>query len=337
MEFLRRFLKTFILLVVVAGAAAAVAFWWYLSQPLKLPRAPYDFNVPAGSTLSGIARDLAADRVIAHPLPLVALARIKGVDRAIKAGSYEVESGTTLERLLERLTQGDVTQTSITIVEGTTFSELRTALKANPNVAKTVIDLSDGELAERFGLAPRHLEGRFFPDTYFFAAGSADMAILKRAQRLMEQRLAASWDKRAPDVPFATPYEALILASIVEKETGRAVERPLIASVFVNRMKQRMRLQTDPTVIYGMGDAFDGNLRKRDLEADTPYNTYTRNGLPPTPIAMPSQASIDAVMNPPATSYLYFVARGDGGSAFSTTLAEHNRAVAKYQLKRGGS
>jgi UPF0755 protein len=178
-------------------------------------------------------------------------------------------------------------------------------------------------------------EGRFFPDTYFFAAGSADVAILNRARRAMEQRLAASWQQRSTELPFTTPDQALIVASIVEKETGKAVDRPLIASVFVNRLRKGMRLQSDPTVIYGMGASFDGDLRKRDLEADTPYNTYTREGLPPTPIALPSQASIDAVLNPPPTEYLYFVARGDGTSKFSATLPEHNRAVSRYQ--KGGN
>jgi UPF0755 protein len=174
----------------------------------------------------------------------------------------------------------------------------------------------------------------FFPDTYYLATGSSDLALLARAYRSMRERLAAAWAKRAPDLPLATPYEALILASIVEKETGSASDRPLIASVLVNRLRRGMRLQTDPTVIYGMGTRFDGNLRKRDLEEDTPYNTYVRDGLPPTPIALPSQASLDAVTRPPATQYLYFVSRGDGTSEFSATLAEHNRAVSKYQ--KGG-
>jgi UPF0755 protein len=332
-----RLLRRLLLLVLVLGAGAAAVVWWYLAQPLPLPRVPYDFTVPTGSTLSGVARRLAADGVLPHPGPLIVLARWQNVDRAIKAGSYEVEQGITLPELLSRLTQGDVTQTSITIIEGQTFAELKAALRANPNVAKQVIDLPDSELASRLGLEAPHPEGQFFPDTYFFATGSPDFAVLKRAQRLLKERLAASWEKRAPQLPFATPYEALILASIVEKETGRAADRPLIASVFVNRLRQNMRLQTDPTVIYGLGSAFDGNLRKRDLEADSPYNTYTRDGLPPTPIALPSQASIDAVLNPPATPYLYFVARGDGSSEFSASLAEHNRAVARYQLKRGGS
>jgi len=335
MAFFRLFLR--LLLVVVAlGAAALVAASWFFSRPLPLPRAPYDFTVSGGSTLSGVARRLTTDGVLPHPIPLVALARWRGVDRAIKAGSYEVEDGTTLSQLLSKLTQGDVTQTSITIIEGQTVADLKSALRSHRGIVPQVVDLPDAELMSRLGIAAPHPEGQFFPDTYFFAAGSSDLVVMKRAQRSLQSRLAAAWEKRAQGLPLATPYEALILASIVEKETGRNAERPLVASVFVNRLRQNMRLQTDPTVIYGLGAAFDGNLRKRDLEADTPYNTYTRDGLPPTPIALPSQASIDAVLNPPATPYLYFVSRGDGSSEFSATLAEHNRAVARYQLKRTG-
>lgn len=336
MAFFRLLVHLFLFVLVLAGGAW-VGAWWYLSQPLPLPRAPYDFTVLGGTTLSGVARDLTADGVLPHPFPLIALARWRGVDRTIKAGSYEVEQGITLPALLSRLTQGDVTQTSITIVEGQTFAELKAALRANLDLVKQVVDLPDSELMARVGIEASHPEGQFFPDTYFFATGSTDLAVLKRAQRLLKERLEASWVKRAPALPLATPYEALILASIVEKETGRAVERPMVASVFVNRLRQNMRLQTDPTVIYGLASAFDGNLRKRDLEADTPYNTYTRDGLPPTPIALVSQASIDAVLNPPSTPYLYFVARGDGSSEFSASLAEHKRAVARYQLKRSGS
>ncbi|MEO8676566.1 MAG: endolytic transglycosylase MltG [Casimicrobiaceae bacterium] len=317
-------------LTLVAGAMCA-ASWWWLAQPLALPSSPFVFDVKAGATLKAVARDLAAAKVLPAEWPLVALARVRGVDRGIKAGNYEIEAGITLPGLLERLTQGDVTEVSLTIVEGSTFGELRAALAADAGVAAQGKALSDAELMAKIGAAGFAPEGWFFPDTYFFAAGSSDVAILARAHRLMLARLDAAWAKRAPDLPLKSPYEALILASIVEKETGRPADRPLIASVFVNRLKAGMRLQTDPTVIYGMGKRFDGNLRKRDLETDTPYNTYTRDGLPPTPIALPGQASIDAVTNPPPTPYLYFVARGDGASEFSANLADHNRAVAKFQ------
>jgi len=205
---------------------------------------------------------------------------------------------------------------------------------ADPSVAKTALDLPEAELMKRLGANVPTAEGWFFPETYFFSSGSTDAAVLGRAHRLMRERLDAAWRGRSEGLPLTDPYQALILASIVEKETGRPADRPLIASVFVNRLKRGLRLQTDPSVIYGLGTRFDGNLRKRDLESDSPYNTYTRDGLPPTPIALPSQASIDAVLNPPVTQYLYFVSRGDGSSEFSANLPDHNRAVSRYQ--KGG-
>jgi UPF0755 protein len=316
-----------------AAGAAAFALSWY-RQPLPLPRSPFEFEVRAGAPLTTVARTLREAGVIPHPYALTLLARAKGVDRAIKAGNYELETGITLSGLLAKLTQGDVTQTAVTIVEGTTFAEVRRALRATPDVRHEVADLPDAELLQRMGAVETSPEGILFPDTYFLATGSSDLALLRRAYRSLHARLDAAWARRAPDLPFASPYEALILASIVEKETAHPDDRPLIASVFVNRLKRGMRLQTDPTVIYGMGPRFDGNQRKRDLEADTPYNTYVRDGLPPTPIALPSQASIDVVMNPPKTAYIYFVSRGDGTSEFSANLADHNRAVSKYQ--KGG-
>ena len=329
-----RLVRAFAVVTLLAlGAAAALAYHWY-RQPLPLPSAPFDFEVRTGSTLSAVARQLHDSGVIAHPLALVALARVKGVDRMIKAGSYEIPEGITLPELLARLTQGDVTQSSITIVEGTTFADLMRTLRETKELSHTLADVPEPELPARLGIAQTSADGLFFPDTYFFASGSPDVALLQRAHRALDERLRTAWERRAPDLPLATPYEALILASIVEKETGRSADRPLIASVLLNRLKRGMRLQVDPTVIYGIGDKFDGNLRKRDLEADTQYNTYLRDGLPPTPIALPSQASLDAVLNPPATSYLYFVSRGDGTSEFSSSLADHNRAVSKYQ--KGG-
>jgi UPF0755 protein len=301
---------------------------------LTLPQSPYEFEVKPGMSLSAVARELQGANVLAQSWPMVALARAQGVDRAIKAGNYEIESGITLRELLGRLTQGDVTQTSFAIIEGATFAEVRRALREQGQVRNTVLDLPNSELMARLGAPGQDAEGRFFPDTYFFSAGSSDLGVLRRAHEAMTARLAAAWDKRSPGLPLASADEALVLASIVEKETGRAADRPLVASVFINRLRAGMRLQTDPTVIYGMGDKFDGNLRRRDLENDTPWNTYTRDGLPPTPIALPSQASLDAVLHPPASGYLYFVARGDGSSQFSTNLTDHNRAVAKFQ--KGG-
>ena len=326
-----RILSALLLLLVLGAAAFGWFAWKSYHEPLRVPGATYSFDVRPGYTLSAVARDLGAAGVLPHPIALVALARMRGVDRNIKAGSYEIEAGTTLPRLLAKLSEGDVAQRAIVIVEGSSFNDLRRALRASADVKNTVLELPEEELMARLGASQGAAEGMFFPDTYFFAAGSTDVAVLDRARKSMAARLDAAWQQRATDLPFATPYEALILASIVEKETGKPVDRPLIASVFVNRLRKGMRLQSDPTVIYGMGGKFDGDLRKRDLETYTPYNTYTREGLPPTPIALPSQASIDAVMNPPPTEYLYFVARGDGSSKFSSTLIEHNRAVSRYQ------
>jgi UPF0755 protein len=301
---------------------------------LPLPTSPFAFDVKPGTSLRSVAGELVAAGVLPLVFPLVALARYRGADRSIKAGNYEIATGITLPELLDKLTQGDVTQTALTVIEGSTFAELAAALKSNPAIVKTVLGLPEAELARRVGLAGASVEGWFFPDTYFFAAGSPDLALLVRAHRLMRQRLDAAWERRAPDTPLKDPYAALILASIVEKETARAADRPLIASVFVNRLRIGMPLQSDPTVIYGLGAKFDGNLRRRDLDTDTAHNTYTRGGLPPTPIALPGQASLEAVVNPPPTRYLYFVARGDGTSEFSTNLPDHNRAVARFQLGR---
>jgi UPF0755 protein len=330
---LRLVARAAIFLTVVGVLAVGGAAWW-IAQPLSLPVSPYAFDVKSGATLKSVARELVAAGVLSTESALVALARLKGVDRAIKAGNYEIGAGITLPQLLDKLTQGDVTQSGLTIVEGSTVAELLASIKANPAVATTVPDPPTVEIARRTGITEPSLEGWFFPDTYYFATGSSDLALLVRAHRLMRERLDRAWARRATDLPLKDPYEMLILASVVEKETGRAADRPLIASVFVNRLRTGMRLQSDPTVIYGLDARFDGNLRKRDLEADTPYNTYTRDGLPPTPIALPGQAALDAVANPPQTAYLYFVARGDGSSEFSANLAEHNRAVAKFQLGR---
>ena len=319
-----------VLMFVALAGVTVLGVAWY-RNPLPLPRSPFDFEVRSGASLSTVARALHDAGVLPHAAALTLLARVKGADRAIKAGSYEIERGITLPDLLSKLTQGDVSQTAVTIVEGATFAELRRSLRDSPQLGHAVVDLADAELLAKLGASETHPEGLFFPDTYFLATGSSDLALLRRAYQSMQQRLAAAWARRAPDLPLATPYEALILASIVEKETGHANDRPLVASVFINRLKRGMRLQTDPAVIYGMGARFDGNLRKRDLETDSPYNTYLRDGLPPTPIALPSQASIDVVVNPPQTAYLYFVSRGNGTSEFSASLIDHNRAVSKFQ------
>jgi len=333
MSRLRFIAATAALLLLAFLAAAGYARWW-LAQPLPLPTSPFAFEVKPGSSLRSVARELTGAGVLARDWPLVALARFQGVDRAIKAGSYEITEEITLPALLEKLTQGDVSQSALTVVEGATFAELKAQIGAHPDITRSTLDLPDAELMRKIGAPETPPEGWFFPDTYYFAAGSTDTAVLARAYRLMRDRLDAAWARRDPDTPLRNPYEALILASIIEKETGRGEDRLLVGSVFVNRLRNGMRLQTDPTVIYGLGAAFDGNLRRRDLERDTPFNTYTRDGLPPAPIALPGQASLDAATHPPNTPYLYFVSRGDGTSEFSTNLTDHNRAVAKFQ--KGG-
>ena len=317
-------------LVFVLATSAAV-YWWVALRPLPLPQPTYALTVKTGASLRSVARDLAAAGVLPADWTLVGLARLTGTDRSIKAGNYEIAAGTTLTGLLAKLMQGDMTQTGFTIVEGWSFRDLRAALESDRDIVKSVLDFPDAELMKKIGAVESSPEGMFFPDTYFFASGATDASLLVRAYRTMQERLAAALNTRAPDLPLTSAYEALILASIVEKETGRPADRPLVASVFINRLRQGMRLQTDPSVIYGLGERFDGNLSKRDLANDQQFNTYTREGLPPTPIALPGQAALDAVLHPPTTTYLYFVSRGDGSSEFSATLADHNRAVAKYQ------
>jgi UPF0755 protein len=325
---LSRRLSALLVIVVAAGAAA---WWWVTREPLPLPQQPFAFSVRSGATLRAVARELTAAGVLPADWMLVALARLSGVDRTIKAGNYELPAGTTLAGLLAKLSQGDATQMSVTIVEGWTVRDLRQALRGDAEIVPASADLSDSDLMHVVDATATQPEGWFFPDTYFFAPGTSDISILARAHRSMLQRLDAAWAARAPGLPLGSPYEALILASIVEKETGRAADRPLIASVLLNRLQRGMRLQADPTVIYGLGARFEGTLSKLDLDTDSAYNTYTRDVLPPTPIALPSQASLDAVLHPPLTPYLYFVSRGDGTSEFSDNLADHNRAVAKYQ------
>jgi UPF0755 protein len=265
----------------------------------------------------------------------VAVARMTKATQSLRAGRYEIVRGTTLHELVDQLRRGDVLRERITIVEGWTFREMRATLLAHPYLRAEAGRLSEAELLSAVGAEEPHPEGIFAPDTYAFDPGSSDLDVYRQAYRAQRSRLQRAWDARDVSLPYKSPYEALIMASIVEKETGREDERARIAGVFVNRLRKGMLLQTDPTVIYGIGPAFDGNLRKRDLLADGPYNTYTRAGLPPTPIALPGRAAIEAALNPEPTRALYFVARGDGSSHFSETLAEHNRAVVKYQLGGG--
>ncbi len=340
---MKRTLKTLLLLAgfcLLAALGTAGWLFWLASAavPLKLNgNDGVDFDIRPGLGLKGAAMAMADAGVGVTPWQFALIGRLTGRDRNIKAGSYEVGAGTTAWQLLEKLTAGDVTQTEVVIVEGKTFRELRAKLAAHPEVKQDSAAMSDAKLLQRIGAVETHAEGRFFPDTYLFAKQSSDLAIYRRAYQAMQKRLAGAWEKRDPGVPYKNIEEALIMASIIEKETGAEADRGKVASVFVNRLKRGMLLQTDPTVIYGLGERFDGNLRKVDLLTDTPYNTYTRAGLPPTPISLPGMASIQAALNPPATDYLYFVAtgKGDGTSVFSKTLEEHNRAVNQYQRGKG--
>jgi UPF0755 protein len=303
-------------------------------QPLRLSAPTVDLSIEPGTLPRGVAQAVQDAGVDVNPELLYWWFRLSGQDRLIKAGSYELESGITPHSLLAKLARGEESLRAVTLVEGWNFRQVRSALSGEDVLKPDTRGMADEAIMNLLGRPGVHPEGRFFPDTYTFAKGSSDVAVLKRAMRAMDKRLAAAWAERSPAAVVKTPDEALILASIVEKETGKAADRPLIAAVFSNRLRTGMPLQTDPTVIYGMGAAFDGNLRKKDLLADTPWNTYTRAGLPPTPIAMPGKASLLAAVQPAPSNALYFVSRGDGSSHFSANLDEHNRAVNKYQRRQ---
>lgn len=322
-------------LIFALGIGGVVWFAFYANVALDLPRIPMEFSIRHGSTLKAAANQMVGAEVLRNPWAFVVLARLLGKESEIKAGNYQISEPISPLGLLAKVTRGDYAQSEITLIEGWTFRQIRKALDENPALKHDTAGMDDQQILAAIGATESSPEGLFFPDTYFFGSGARDLDVLARAYRTMRTRLADLWPSRSANLPLASPYEALILASIVEKETGKAGDRPLVARVFVNRLKLGMKLQTDPSVIYGLGVNFDGNLKKRDLTADGPYNTYTRAGLPPTPIAIPGMASLTATLNPADSQALYFVARGDGSSEFSNTLSEHNRAVAKYQ--RGGA
>ena len=328
-------IKRVFLLALCSTLLAIAGLGWYALSPVTLRSDPADFSIKAGSSLRSATRQIVESGVDLNGWQFNLLGRLLGKAGTIKTGSYEVGRGITPLALLDKLTAGEITQTEVVFIEGWTFRQMRAALNADPEIRHDSAALGDAEIMARLGAAGRSPEGMFFPDTYLFGKGTSDLDILKRAYKAMDRQLQAAWQQHAPDLPYRSPYDALIMASVIEKETGQATDRALIGGVFVNRLRIGMMLQTDPSVIYGLGEKFDGNLRKKDLLADTPHNTYTRSGLPPTPIAMPGQASLAAALNPAKTTALYFVARGDGSSEFSRTLAEHERAVVKYQ-RRGG-
>lgn len=324
---MRRLLAFVVLLLLIAIAGLG----YYAYRPLPLPAAPFEFDLKQGSNLKGIAHELRQWGLLEQDWAFVWLARLLGKSAHIQAGYYVLERPVTPLELLEMFSKGEVIQRKLSVIEGWTFKQFRDALNANPDLKHLTNNLADAEILQRIGATGTHPEGLFFPDTYNFAVGSRDLVILKRAYQTMQQRLQAAWATRETDLPLQNPYQALILASIVEKETGAPSDRAMIAGVFINRLRKGMLLQTDPTVIYGMGDRYKGKIRKRDLRTDTAYNTYTRRGLTPTPISLPGTASLQAVLHPAQTGALYFVSRGDGSSQFSNSLAKHNRAVDQYQ------
>ena len=325
-------IKKFIgwLLIIAIGLTGAAAY--YVFRPLAPPTLPYDFSLQPGSSLTSSAYQMKQAGVLHDDKSFILLGRALGLSGQIKPGNYQITKPTSLFELLQIVNKGRVAQSDLTIIEGWTFKQFRVALNTAPKLQHDSLALSDTEILKRIGAVESHPEGLFYPDTYNFPSGSSDLALIKRAYQTMQKRLQESWLGRDNGLPLDSAYNALILASIVEKETGKARDRSMIASVFVNRLRKGMKLQTDPTVIYGMGDNYDGNIRKRDLLKDTEYNTYTRYGLTPTPIALPGRESLQAVMHPATSSALYFVARGDGSSQFSNTLSDHNKAVNRYQL-----
>jgi len=327
----RLFLTLFGLMSAVAIAAAGW-FWFYANNALPLPQTPFEFTVRQGTSLKGLARQLTDANLLPEAQSFWLLGRAMGLATGIQAGTYRLTESLAPLALLQKLNDGDVVTIALTFVEGVTFAEMRGQLESAEELKVTLKGISNTDVLKRIGATESSPEGLFFPDTYRFSAGNTDLDLLKKSYRMMQQKLAQAWAQRDAGLPYQGPYEALIMASIIEKETGRVEERPLIGAVFINRLKIPMRLQTDPTVIYGMGPRFDGNIRRRDLTTDTPYNTYTRDGLPPTPIAMPGWSALLAAVKPAQSDKLYFVAKGDGSHYFSRSLEEHNRAVAKFQL-----
>ena len=329
-------LKTLLLFVVIAVAAAAGYGAWYLGSPVTIRKYPVEIEIPRGAGFRAAVEQLEKSGIALRRYEFELLARATGKVRDIKAGSYEILQPLTPMQLLQKLSRGDVTQAEIRLIEGWTFAQFRAALDASQHLRHDTKGLDDEQILARLQAAEKHPEGLFFPDTYLFGKGASDLAVLRRSYRAMARHLKEEWEGRdLAAVPYRTPYDGLIMASIIEKETGQAGERDMIGGVLLNRLRIGMRLQVDPTIIYGLGASFDGNLKRSHLVEDGPYNTYTRAGLPPTPIAMPGLASLRSAMRPGKTNAMYYVSRNDGSSHFSRTLEEHNRAVAKYQLRGG--
>ncbi len=326
-----RVITALVVLGLLVVAASGIWLVRFAVTPVELPEEGRFFSIERGLGVSQVARQLNRDGIVENANAFVVLVRVLGKSSEMKAGSYEAAGSITPLRVVDKLARGEFTTGKIRFIEGWTFRQMREVLDQHPALRHQTKDWTAADILEALDSKRTHPEGLFFPDTYYFSAGTSDLTILQQAYNKMQTTLDATWEKRAKRLPVKAKYQALILASIVEKETGDPGERKMVAAVFVNRLRKRMRLQTDPTVIYGLGENFDGNLRKRDLLTDQPYNTYTRYGLPPTPIAMPGEAAIEATLQPASTRALYFVAKGDGTHYFSNSLKEHNRAVNKYQ------
>ncbi|MBL1433399.1 MAG: aminodeoxychorismate lyase [Gammaproteobacteria bacterium] len=317
----------------------SIALAWLVMDVRNFLNTPFDFGgdgvryiIKPNDTVHSIAKSLKTRGILNEPYYLIGLAKWNRVAGKIKVGEYQIPRNIKPEVLLNLLVSGDVIQHSLTLIEGWTFAEVMNTVNDNQHLTHTLNDYSVAEIMDRLGLMGQHPEGRFYPDTYHFTQGTTDLEFLKRCYRQMESILATEWQGRSKNIPLKSAYEALILASIIERETNVDAERAQVAGVFTRRLQRNMRLQTDPTVIYGLGKEFDGNIRRKDLRRDTPYNTYVHKGLPPTPIAMPSAKSIHAALHPDKGKSIYFVAKGDGAHYFSDTLQEHNDAVRKYQL-----
>jgi UPF0755 protein len=329
-----RLLGVLVLVVSFVGAWILMDFQAFRKNALEIPEPGTTFEIRSGENLKSVAQRLHENGVLDSPFYFIALGRYLDFDARIKAGEFQLRPGINPEQLLDQLANGQVVQHSLTLIEGENFREMMLRVSQDKVLRHTLASLDDEVVMAAIGKPGEHPEGRFLPETYHFPRGTSDVEFLRRAYQDMDSFLRQAWEERAPDLPLKSPYEALILASIVEKETGVAAERPTIAGVFVRRLQKKMKLQTDPTVIYGIGDSFDGDIRYRDLRTDTPYNTYTRFGLPPTPIALPGREAILAALHPEDGDSLYFVSRGDGSHQFSSTLKEHNRAVDRYQRKK---
>lgn len=334
MLFIKQCLKYGAALLCLGMLALTVWMVIFLIRPLPMASETIGLQIPAGASVRGIADQLVAAGVLTEPYSFLLTVKLTGSGSQLQAGDYALNTPLQALSLLDILKHGTFDQFKLQLIEGKTFTDFRQKLAQMPSIRHDTVMLSDSELMALISGQAMHPEGWFFPDTYFLDAQSSDIDLYKRAYQKMVQHLSAAWESRQPGLPYQSLYEALIMASIVEKETGVEEERPQIAGVFINRLRKGMRLQTDPTVIYGMGTRYQGNITKKDLLTDTPYNTYTRSGLPPTPIALPGLASIQAALHPAKTNALYFVANGQGRHVFTSTLDAHNQAVRAYQLKK---